>query len=812
MVFEAFRKRQKEMLAALVLIAMFVFIAGDLPTRFIYGDRNQGEHRLGTVWGKARARADLERLETERQAAEGALERMVKAADKAGDQMRLLQVFDDEPWRSLPRYGVPWQLAYFAMEGKADRLGIRVSDEDVTQFLTQITGNALNRETFKQSLVAPRRSGQSSSGRGESITEHDLYRVVARELKVRKALEAMSMTADRSVPLTHWRHPYEDARALFTLEMVRVPVDKFLDPKAEPANSELQTIYERYKSVTPDPERNIVGFERPASAEFEYAEIPADKWLDQVQVTDAECKEYYEKNKLIEFRDELPIEAPPPPMGAKSSTTTKEPEKGGPTKSGTTVPQPPPPAKQDQKKAEQPKTETKGKEETKTKTDGKSGSNDKKSSAAPSLRLLESIAATSVYVQATDAKKDDKKGPPVKAEEKKSAGASENKKTDAAKPEEKSTKDKKEPPPIPKGPGDAGESKAGQAKAGEGVPPPKVKPYAVVKPEIERKLKLQKARLLVREKLKTLIDKELAPFAEAVILARRKFEEGGGKDGFVPPKPPKSMEALATEFRGSFHKIGPATEDNVRKMPGFGRLLNAGQKLYDPQTLPFAAEMESDIEENVFYVYWRTNYTKAEAIPFDRVRDQVVVLWRRQHAQKPALEAAEQLAEKVRKSGFAEAVKGTDYRPFQPGAYRRATYHSSGFQSAIRLPYMTRQPNDSLNGVPDAKADFLDQVFEMEEGDVRVLPGDQKENFYVVKCVKREEPSFEEFAGDYDLLTQRPTREQELFMQLQGRTPPSKLALAATARSVLLEESGFTPPPAPARGKGQPQDAGDDSQ
>jgi hypothetical protein len=797
MVFEAFRKRQKEMLAVLVLIAMFVFIAGDLPSRFIYGDRSGGNPRIGEIWGKPRTATDIQKLEVERNAGRNVLMRMAKAAGDKADFRRLSKVFTDDIWQQLHQGGYDWRLAYFALEGKADRIGIKVTDDDVTQFLRQATGGTLNREAFKEALAPPRRSGQSSRERGEAVSEHDFYRIMARELKVRRALEALSETVDYRAPLDFWRGRLEDARTLFTLEMVRVPVDKFVETKTEPTNTDLQAIYSRYKSITPDPENNVVGFQRPATAEFEYASIPTEKWLDQVQVTDEECKKYYDANQS-EFRDELPIEQPPPPKAAEKPAA-KDAGKG-------TAPKAPAmePSKKGEKKTEPLKKADPPKKLDAPKLDAKMIPADKKTSAIPSLEVLRTVAATSVYLQAQDSKKADDKKPagkeaaPAKADAKAAAKPDDKKaeppKIDAKQPDAT----KKVAPPVPQ------PNNAGQAKAGEAVPQPKVKPYSLVKPEIERKLKMQKARVLIRERLKKAIDEKFAPYADVYILARRKYEDAnnGNLEGFKPPEEKKpSIAELAKEFRGDYHKLGPTTEADVRKMPGFGKIYQAVANIYDQQKLAYAAQLEADFDENNFYVYWRTNYKPPEAMDFATVRDQCIAIWRREQAQKPAQKFAEELAEKVKKSGFAEAVKGTDYKPFQPGAFRRATY-IPGVGNAMQLSQMQRFPTPQLQGVPDAKATFLDQAVEMEEGEVKVIPGAERENFYVVKCVKREPPSFEEFASEYEQFLRQVTQYQDLVVEQY---------FPRTAVRVL-EESGYSPPTDAAKGKGKTGDEPVDTQ
>jgi hypothetical protein len=788
MVFEVFRKRQKEMLAVLVLVAMFSFIAGDFLYRFVRGDRDMGDPRYAEIWGKPVTLAAIEKLAMDRGAAQGVLERMMKSVGTNANYERYFSVYNPMIPQILQSANIEWPFAFLALEGKADRLGIQVTDDDVTQFLTQITGGKLTRDQFKESLSAPRRSGQKASDRGgETLSEGDLYRVVARDIKVRRAMDALGSRFDYNVGLDYWRDKMEDARALFTLEMVRIPVEKFVDDKLEPKEADLKTIYERYKLVEGDSEKNVVGFLQPAKANFEYASIAADKWLDQVQVTDAECKTYYDANPG-EFREEPKLDPPPPPVGAN-----KEGDKKGVAPKKEDVPAPPA-KKPDEKKPESPKTDAKGK------PDAKPASTDKKTSSLPAVNLLRTLAATSVYVPQdakkddkskpvppkVEEKKDDKKAPPTKTEEKKDDKKAPPAKADEKKNDKMAFPDdgKKVAPAPPQPPG------AGQAKAGEGFQPPKLKSYAEVKPQIEKKLKLQKARKLLREKIDAVIKEKLGPFADQYILARRKWEDEhkGDMANFKPPAPPTTLEKLATDLRGDFHKIGPTSESDVRKMPGFGRLTAVGN-IFNVQKLTNSAELETDIDENVFYVYWRTNLTEAKPLEFDAVRPQVVAIWRKEQARAPARKYADELSEKVKKDGFAKALEGTDYKPFQPGSFRRAMYISSGFNNPTRLSSQQRFPQRELPGVPDAKEPFLDAAVEMEEGDVKVIPGDEQLNFYVVKCVKREPPNFDEFAYEYEQFARSTANDKEM----------AKLRSYPVAAMRAIIDSGFEDLRRPAR-------------
>src|SRR5687767_8071078 len=140
MVFEAFRKRQKEMLAVLVLVAMFSFIAGDFLYRFVRGDRDGGDPKYAMIWDKPVTMGALERLAMERNSAQGVLERMMKSAGSAAKFETYFTVYNPMIPQILQSAGIEWPFAFVALEGKADRMGIQVTDDDVTQFLTQITG------------------------------------------------------------------------------------------------------------------------------------------------------------------------------------------------------------------------------------------------------------------------------------------------------------------------------------------------------------------------------------------------------------------------------------------------------------------------------------------------------------------------------------------------------------------------------------------------------------------------------------------------------------------------------------------------
>src|SRR5687768_7418268 len=211
-------------------------------------------------------------------------------------------------------------------------------------------------------------------------------------------------------------------------------------------------------------------------------------------------------------------DVPSPPKGRlKQPEQTKEPAKG------------------DSKKMDPVK------EPPKVKADPKASPPDKKTSESPSASLLRAIAATSVYVPMQDGKKsEDKKTDPAKGDGKKEDKKADAKKDEGWKPAEKKLEfpaDKgKQAPPKPEPPG------AGKAQAGEGFKPPPIKPYVSVKAEIERKLKMRKARLLLRDKVKEVVEGSLSKHAEAVILERHKHETKGGKpEEFVPPLPPRTM-------------------------------------------------------------------------------------------------------------------------------------------------------------------------------------------------------------------------------------------------------------------------------
>ena len=210
---------------------------------------------------------------------------------------------------------------------------------------------------------------------------------MARELKVRRAVEALSETVDYRAPLDFWRGRLEDARTLFTLEMVRIPVDKFIDAKSGPTNTDLKAIFDRYKGVmAPILKTASSGF--PKTSRYrgvEYASIPSDKSArDQATVTDEGMQKITTREERVPRRTADRATARPRPRQGCGERRGK----GGCAEDRRSCS-----SQEGGKEAEPPKTQSR-----KESPSAKPAPTAKKTGAVPSLDLLRTVVATSLYV------------------------------------------------------------------------------------------------------------------------------------------------------------------------------------------------------------------------------------------------------------------------------------------------------------------------------------------------------------------------------------------------------------------------------
>src|SRR5208337_5532278 len=102
---------------------------------------------------------------------------------------------------------------------------------------------------------------------------------------------------------------YRDQNERVGAKIVEIPVDSFLSKVSEPAASEVQALYDKYKDVLPDPARETPGFKIPRRVQLEILSLDGNALARGLRdkVTEAELRSYYENHKSeYEVPSELP--------------------------------------------------------------------------------------------------------------------------------------------------------------------------------------------------------------------------------------------------------------------------------------------------------------------------------------------------------------------------------------------------------------------------------------------------------------------------------------------------------------------------
>lgn len=584
--FESFRKNQKFVLAILAIAAMIAFILGG----FLNGIGRNGEDPVvATVYGEP-VRLSTVRLYAEQR-------------QKVNEFLRRAALYSKS---NVPPQGFPIDkdnvIAGIALSKKADRMGITVNDDEVMNWLNQVTEQKLTGDDFEGILrgrINPLKKSASNKEDSFAMSDVILFSTLRRELAVERLLR-ISMppqSTDFEEPADVWER--ESPRYTeMGIEFVEVPVKKYIDEAAAPSEQQLKETYNKYATVVADTKNGMPGFLQPRRIDVQYLAAKVDDFAKDVKVTDEEIAAYYEKNK--EEFTEIPkptldtsIPAPPtPPTDATAAPTGDKPAET-PAPSGEKAPEKPAETPKPETPAE-PKPETpseppkpaesapeKPPEPPKTEnpTEPKPAE-PPKPETPPQVRSRLSIgklaaAVALSYQEAAPASKEPAPAPAEPAKE--PAPAAE---TPKEAPKEPSTTagPAKEPVPAPTAPSepiietpsplapsnptpsepalpippDSDISIAPPAEPSKALPPPRVKPLEEVKEEIRAILQKQRGRELAKASLQKTLDTVMTPyFNDSYLIAKSDFEASHRKDGkvdlsgFTAPNPPDLAKVAA---------------------------------------------------------------------------------------------------------------------------------------------------------------------------------------------------------------------------------------------------------------------------
>ncbi len=282
MPFEVFRRHQRKLLAIFAIMAMFGFVVSDSLPRLLNSNPGGRDQRVAELYGKSVYRSQLNDMFRQRNRANLFVSGL--------GQFMTREVFGGLKQRDL--------VDAMILQHEADRLNIPATAEIGREWLRQITGGRMNGELFN--VLFSRFSND--------VSEEHLLADIANQVRLRKVRLLPGYPV--VTPYDVYRS-YRDQNERVGAKIVAIPVDSFLSRIPEPAASEVQALYDRYKDVLPDPTSETPGFKVPRRVQLEVLSLDGNALARGLRdkVTEAELRSYYENHKSeFEVPSELPAD------------------------------------------------------------------------------------------------------------------------------------------------------------------------------------------------------------------------------------------------------------------------------------------------------------------------------------------------------------------------------------------------------------------------------------------------------------------------------------------------------------------------
>lgn len=784
MVFKVFRKHQKKMMAGLILLAMVAFILADFLQRL--GDRfdSRSQDRPAaylTAWNNQPIlESQVAAMQNERQALNRFLE---QATALAGTPQRWMR-FHRPTERDLV-------IRALVLEAKAQRLGIAVSEEDVSDFIKDLTQKKLSRTSFQSALAA--------AGKVYPLDEQELYRILGRELRIERAVTALASPVALDTPL----EVFEERRPLHThvrLSLLRLPVAEFMgEVQGTPDETELKKVYDEFKDQVADPETGTIGFRRPHRISVQYVEVPVEEYLErhasQITVTDEEVAKYYDEHRQEFAIKPSPAERnlPGPPIGPLPPSKPETPGSAPPSPPAPADPKEKPSAPKDKDPKQSSPTEGPNAEPTAVPKEGPKAepksppppapsappkdSSKQKDGTAGTRRLSPLVGA----VLSTALAAADPPSPPEAATKGESGPASKSEPAEPPAAKETSAKDA----PAKDAPAKDAEPASGSPSAQEAKPvpvkklEPQYEPLDVVAPRIATILKKNKARQMARKELESLLSGVMFTqrdrYWSSMLRHRKTKEDFSEQERKLVSAAKEALIEKARELGWEAKQTGLITAREAAGLPGLGQAGREGSvtgetfatSAFEGQDLLSGRLLQSP-DEGALYVYWKFADEPASTPSLDTVREEVIAAWRLRRAQPLAKEAGQKIADAAAQQG-GDLEKGLaawfEKQDSSKESSKKESAQAPTFEilTTESFPRKVRDNNPvfqfigqamirdaEIPQVPHAGPEFLDAVFAMKVGEMRVLADSLAQNEYVVKVVERRERSFEEFIVDFN--------------------------------------------------------------
>jgi peptidyl-prolyl cis-trans isomerase D len=300
MPFAVFRRHQRKLIAIFGILAMFAFVVADSLPRLLSGGQAGGTNpEVVKIYGRSVRRSDINRMAVERND---------------------VNMFFAELWALIAPGSQPLSFGPITtdamvdaliLEHEADRLGIPTSP-------------TIGRSWLKRQRFAP-------------ILTTDLFELILKRYNNRIGGEQLLGAISNQVRLANVRQllgspaitpldvfeTFRDQNEKVSARAVAFATREYYQQAGEPSSSEALALYDKYKSVEPDPSSPTPGFKIPRRVKVEILSIDGEALMRSIkdQITEADLLATYEARKQeFSIRSELPDDifgptvAPLPPL------------------------------------------------------------------------------------------------------------------------------------------------------------------------------------------------------------------------------------------------------------------------------------------------------------------------------------------------------------------------------------------------------------------------------------------------------------------------------------------------------------------
>jgi hypothetical protein len=619
-------------------------------------------------------------------------------------------------------------VAAMILTRKAEQMGMRVTDDDITRFLRDVTDGRVSGDDFAKILQ------YMSGGRKGQLTRRQLYDALRPELLAYEFGRAFAGNAP-TTPAERWES-YQKLNNRARIEVIPVAVADFVDKVADPDEKTLQDFFDRYKQFEPAPGSAVPGFKIPAKVALQYFEAEYDQFYDPDAVTEQEIEAEYNKNKDTRYL-KRPDFAPAPSgdIDAQSDKPVQPTDEASPGETGETpkegaasaTPATSEPDKTGEAAPEKPGAESPQESPPKQSLDRR-GLNGTELALADGVELAQankkSQTAGQLSAQASEP------APAAKSDETKSDAEAGKSDEPTA---EQTAADKADSSAPAAEPATSEKTKTDEAAAN---PAEKYDPLSKVESDIRKLLAGEKAVERMKTVLTGMRDKMLKYGNDW-----SRWEARHEHDKTLQPPTPLDFEALAAENHLATHTTTLLSARELADLKGIGEgfvgetpLVNyafGNWQLY--QTATAADDLRNE------YLVWKIEQQPARVPELAEVRDEGLRAWKMLEARKPALERAKALADTARndKLTLGELAARDELQVEKPDPFSWLTYGS--------MPAMnTRMPpqQSQVKGIEDAGPEFMQTVFSQPDMGIAVAFNNPQTIAYLIQ-VKEFEPGTE---------------------------------------------------------------------